>query len=283
MNRDRKKVAMDEPVIEVRNINKSFRVQRPLMSWILSGFSRQKRIQALENVSFTVTGAQILAVAGPNGAGKTTLLRILADLLEPEGGSVRLCGQNMNGDMTQIRRRIGYISSDERSFFWRLSGRQNLEFFASLYRMSRNRTEKKIDEMLELFGLKRKSEQLFRDYSAGTRKKFAIIRGLLHEPQILLLDEVTNSLDRDSASLVKHLIRSYISKNQNRAAVWSTHRMEEIREMCDRLLTIERGRVSKCCRANEIESMPSGYKQQTGNKDKADNCMAQVSGEKKYA
>ena len=274
---------MGEPVIEVHNINKSFRVQRPLMSWILSGFSRQKRIQALENVSFTVTGAQILAVAGPNGAGKTTLLRILADLLEPEGGSVRLCGHNMNGGMTQIRRRIGYISSDERSFFWRLSGRQNLEFFASLYRMSRKRTGKRIDEMLELFGLKRKSEQLFRDYSAGTRKKFAIIRGLLHEPKILLLDEVTNSLDCDSASLVKHLIRSYISKDQNRAAVWSTHRTEEIREICDRLLTIDQGRVRKCCQAHEIEAGQSGQKQLKWIPDSADDCMVQLSGEIKYA
>jgi ABC-2 type transport system ATP-binding protein len=274
---------MGKTVIEVHNINKSFRVQRPLMSWILSGFSRQKRIQALENVSFTVTGTQILAVEGPNGAGKTTLLRILADLLEPDSGSVCLCGQNMNGDMAHIRRRIGYISSDERSFFWRLSGRQNLEFFASLYRMSRNRTGKRIDEMLELFGLKRKSEQLFRDYSAGTRKKFAIIRGLLHEPQILLLDEVTNSLDCESAAIVKHLIRSYVSKEQNRAAVWSTHRTEEIREICDSVLTIEWGIVRKCCQANEIESMPSWQKQLKWTPDSEDDCMIQLPGEKKYA
>ncbi len=264
---------MTEPVIEINNINKSFSVSRPIMSWVLSGFSRQKRIQALENVSFKVTGTQILAVAGPNGAGKTTLLRILADLLEPDSGSVRLCGKNINGDMTHIRRRIGYISSDERSFFWRLSGRQNLEFFASLYRMSRSRTRNRIDDMLQLFGLKRKSEQLFRDYSAGTRKKFAIIRGLLHEPQILMLDEVTNSLDCDSAALVKHLIRSYVSKKQNRAAVWSTHRTEEISEICDSLLIIERGKVRKCSLTNEIQSMSS----------KTEDCMIQLPGEKKYA
>jgi ABC-2 type transport system ATP-binding protein len=143
----------------------------------------------------------------------------------------------------RMRSNIGYVSSDERSFFWRLTGRQNLKFFARLYGVSGPLADKRIKKLLKLFAVEERADQLFRDYSTGTRKKFALARALVHQPKVLLLDEVTNSLDSDSAQSAKSLVREYISSEHGRVGVWSTHRFEEIVEICDKVLVIDKGCV----------------------------------------
>ncbi|HUW18901.1 MAG TPA: ABC transporter ATP-binding protein [Sedimentisphaerales bacterium] len=245
---------MAVPVVEVQDLEKYFEVVRPLYMRFLSPFASKERIRAVRAVSFAVGSGEILGVVGPNGAGKTTLLRILADLLEPDGGWVKLCGQRLSKSKCEFRSTIGYVSSDERSFFWRLSGRQNLEFFSRLYGMSRSEARGRITEMLEKFGLTKKADQLFRDYSAGTRKKFALIRALVYQPKVILLDEVTNSLDPPSARSVKSLAREYVSSGDGRAGVWSTHRLEEVGEICDKALVINRGAVKFFGSVNELKN-----------------------------
>ena len=233
---------MTSTVVEAENLKKYFAVDRPLHKQVLSPFVARKIVRALDGVSFSIESGEILGIVGPNGAGKTTLLRILANLLEADGGRVRLCGEELNNDH-RIRAHIGYVSSDERSFFWRLTGTQNLECFAGLYGVRRRIARKRIDELLSKFGLEEKTDQRFGDYSAGTRKKFALVRALIHRPKMLLLDEVTNSLDSSSARSAKSLVRDYVSAEDGRVAVWSTHRFEEIGEICDKVLTISKGRV----------------------------------------
>ena len=237
------------PVVAVENVSKYFAVGRRLAPFVTT-----KKHWALLEVSFSVEPGQILGVVGPNGAGKTTLLRIVADLLEADHGSTRICGQKLNKSTRSLRGKIGYVSSDERSFFWRLSGRQNLEFFSHLYGVPKMQAHKKIRTMLELFGLEGEAEQFFRDYSTGTRKKFALIRALLHEPELLLLDEVTNSLDPASAESVKSLVREYTSSRPGRASIWSTHRLEEIDELCDKVLAINKGRAEFFGCPDKLES-----------------------------
>jgi len=234
---------MSSVILEARNIDKDFVVARSLGRQLLNPFGARKVIQALSAVTFRIKSGEILAVVGPNGAGKTTLLRILADLLEPDRGWVKLCGHKLNGRGHCLRNKIGYVSSDERSFFWRLTGKQNLQFFARLYGIPGLEARRTITAMLKVFGVEEKASQLFRDYSTGTRKKFALIRALLHQPSILLLDEVTNSLDPPSAKSVKSLVREYVSGRSGCAGVWSTHRLEEIDEICDKVLVINKGRV----------------------------------------
>jgi len=231
-------------VIEVSNVTKSFTVERPLHKQLFALFSPSRKVPALKNISFYVSSGEILGVLGPNGAGKTTLLRILADLLQADYGRLRICGRDSGRKNRGIRSRIGYVSSDERSFFWRLSGRHNLEFFARLYDIPRELSQNRIEQMLQTFQLKQKSQELFRDYSTGTRKKFSLIRALIHQPDILLLDELTNSLDAGSARKVKSLVRSYICDRPDRAAIWSTHRFEEIEQVCDRVLIIDKGSMN---------------------------------------
>jgi ABC-2 type transport system ATP-binding protein len=234
---------MNAPLLEVQQITKRFVVERPLHRQILAPFAAREQIIALKKVSFSTEPGEILGVVGPNGAGKTTLLRILADLLEPDHGSVTLCGHRLGAKQYHLRGRIGYVSSDERSFFWRLTGKQNLDFFSRLYGLSGPGARRRIAAFLELFGLQEKATHLFRDYSSGTRKKFALIRAIVHQPALLLLDEVTNSLDPPSAERVKSFVREYVCNADNRTGVWSTHRLEEIAEVCDKVLMIDKGTI----------------------------------------
>lgn len=232
---------MTDAVVEVQDLTKHFVVEPPLYKQLLAPFVTKQKTLVLERVSFSIKPGEILGVVGPNGAGKTTLLRMLADLLEPDGGWIAVCGQRLNKRKCHLRRHIGYVSSDERSFFWRLSGRQNLEFFARLYGVRRSEARTRINALLETFDVANKANQLFLRYSTGIRKKFALIRAFVHQPPVVLLDEVTNSLDPHSAQSVKSWVRAYISRHDRGAALWSTHRLEEISEICDKVLLIKNG------------------------------------------
>jgi len=234
---------MATPVVEIRNVTKKFFVTKPFYKRMLNPFGVRKKIFALKDVSFGIEAGQILGVVGPNGAGKTTLIKILADVLEADSGRIMLCGRELHKYNRCLRSRIGYVSSDERSFFWRLTGRQNLEFFGRLYGLSAKETLGRVPQILEEFNFEKRADQLFRDYSTGMRKKIAVMRALLHQPQIVLLDEVTNSLDPASAGMVKTFIRKYVSGQAYCASIWSTHRLEEIAEVCDKVIIIENGKV----------------------------------------
>ncbi len=238
-------------VVQAQDIEKHFVVARPLYEHVLSPLTNKKMICALKGISFSINSGEILGIVGPNGAGKTTLLRILANLLEADSGSVKLSGQELNSE-PRVRANIGYVSSDERSFFWRLTGRQNLQFFARLYGVGRRTAGRRIAKLLNLFDIEEKASQLFRDYSTGTRKKFALARALIHQPRVLLLDEVTNSLDSNSAQSAKSLVREYVSAGNGRVGVWSTHRFEEIDEICDKVLVINKGNVRFFGNASDI-------------------------------
>lgn len=223
-------------------MTKKFLIAQPFYKRMLSPFKTPENFFALRDVSFNIDAGQILGVVGPNGAGKTTLIKILADVLETDSGQIMLCGRELRKYSRFLRGRIGYVSSDERSFFWRLTGRQNLEFFGRLYGLSPKKILDRVSWILKEFNFEKKADQLFRDYSTGMRKKIAVMRALLHQPHIVLLDEVTNSLDPTSAGMVKTFIRKYVS-DQACASVWSTHRLEEIAEVCDKVIIIENGEI----------------------------------------
>jgi ABC-2 type transport system ATP-binding protein len=230
-------------VLEAVNLGKNYLRALPLYKQVLLPFSKRQKVQALDSVNICIESGQILGVVGPNGAGKTTLLRIFADILEPDSGVVSICGQTLGKKGCRIRSRIGFVSGDERSFFWRLTGRENLEFFARLYGLSRPQAKKRLAKLFEEFGFEEKADHLFMDYAAGMRKKVSVMRALLHGPSLLLLDEVTNSLDMVSATMVKEMVRRYVSGQKGCAAVWCTHRLEEISQICDRVVTLDAGRI----------------------------------------
>ena len=231
---------MTAKVIEASNLTKYFGAGGLLRD----RQSKNRRKCVLDRMSFHLEAGDILGLVGPNGAGKTTLIRILADLLEPDTGTVKILGQTVLASGNYLRKHIGYVSSDERNCFWRLSGKANLEFFGKLYGLSYQQAKRRTSELLSFFSFEKHANQLFRDYSTGMRKKISIMRALLHRPAILLLDEATNSLDRDSIRVIKAVVHEYVSEKENRAAIWSTHRQEEIRQICNKMLLLESGKVS---------------------------------------
>jgi ABC-2 type transport system ATP-binding protein len=245
-------------VLEAVNLKKIYYRELSLYKQILLPFSRRQQVKALDCVNICIESGQILGVVGSNGAGKTTLLRILADLLEPDEGTVSICGQTTSKRGYQIRSKIGYVSSDERSFFWRLTGRENLEFFARLYGLFCAQAKIKTAMLIEEFGFEKKADHLFKDYSAGMRKKVSVMRAMLHQPSLLLLDEVTNSLDPDSVKMVKDMVRRYVSENKDRAAVWSTHRLEEVSQICDKVVIIDSGKIVSGGFAEDFTSSSTG-------------------------
>jgi len=240
---------MESVILEVSELTKYFFYSaglvatggRGLFSRLFRSLGSAGKIAALKKVSFSLEEGEVVGLVGPNGAGKTTLLRIIADLLSASSGVVRICGDEVGSDGGVLRGEVGYVSGDERSFFWRLSGRDNLRFFGRLYGLSGAEIDRRIEELLEEFGFESEADRFFRDYSAGMRKQVGLMRCFLHCPRLLLFDEATNNLDPSFSESVRSRVRDYVSRGRGRAAVWSTHNLGETIEFCDRIIALDEG------------------------------------------
>jgi ABC-2 type transport system ATP-binding protein len=195
----------------------------------------------LLDVSFSIASGEILALVGPNGAGKTTLLKILATLITPSDGTALICGKDLGRDWLEIKRVMGFVSSEERSFYWRLTARQNLRFFASLYGIDKER-EKRIDMLLEAVGLEGKGNLRFREYSTGMKQALGIARGMLHDPPVLLLDEPTRSLGPKIARSVRNLLHD-LAKQAGKAILVASQNLNELEALADQFAILHRGTV----------------------------------------
>ena len=202
-----------------------------------------KGTRALSDVSFTVSRGEMVGLLGPNGAGKTTLLKIIATLLYPSAGRVEALGADVFAKSTRTRGMMGLVTCDERSFYWRLTGRQNLLFFASLFRVSRQRAEARIGELLDALGLADAADRPYHGYSSGMKQKLAIARGLLSDPQIMLYDEPTRSLDPLSARNIRHWIMERRRRSSQQTHMIATNTLHEAELLCDRVLIINHGRI----------------------------------------
>ncbi len=201
---------------------------------------RFERKLALDGVSFAVPAGSIHALLGPNGAGKTTLTRILAGLLVPTGGTVRVLGSPADSSR-EFRRLIGLVPSGDRSFYLRISGLENLAFFARLHGMRRRNAVRRSLEVLEQVGLSDAAKTRVGFYSHGMQKRLSVARALLADPPILLVDEATHDLDPDGAHRVRELIAECASRGA--AVVWATQRLDEIRGLADRVTLIAQGNL----------------------------------------
>lgn len=204
---------------------------------------RASKMEALRDISFSVFPGETLGLLGPNGAGKTTLLKIISTLLYPTAGRVEFFGRSVYENTVWARKATGLITCDERSFYARLTGRQNLGFFACLFGLPKKTSNQRIAELLETLGLTESADRPYQSYSSGMRQKMAIARGLLSEPRIALYDEPTRSLDPLSA----RNIRSWIQNNRQRwpeqVRILATNQLVEAEMLCDRILVLNRGLV----------------------------------------
>ena len=211
--------ATDEPALSLAGLRRDFD-ERP----------------ALDGVDLTLNKGESLVVLGPNGAGKTTLLRILATLLRPSGGEVRVLGARLPGEAWKARGRIGFLGH-EALLYRDLSGRENLRFHAKLHGLRGEAAETRIDALLAAVGMERRAEQRVAELSAGMRQRLAICRCILHEPELLLLDEPDSNLDAEGRELARELI----GPGEGRSRVLVTHDPERALPDSDQVLRLGAG------------------------------------------
>jgi ABC-2 type transport system ATP-binding protein len=212
-------------------------------------------MRALDGVSLTIAAGGAFGLLGPNGAGKTTLLKILAGLVTPNAGSVTVSGIDAIRHPGRTRDVLMYVSGEERSLYWRLTGRDNLTFYAHLVEVPARRVEARVGEVLAIVGLEDKADEQVMRYSSGMKHRLAIARGLLSDPEILLLDEPTRSLDPLSARRLWNFIKDVVIGQHGRSVVIATHNMEEAAYLCSRVAILHNGRVRACDTVDRVSAM----------------------------
>jgi ABC-2 type transport system ATP-binding protein len=228
--------------IEAVGLSKRFRQLRGYRDLVLYPL-RERTTVAVDSIDLAIGEGQLFGLLGENGAGKTTLIRMLSTTLLPTAGTARVAGHDVVAEPHRVRERIGLVSGDERTFYWRLTGRQNLEFFAALYHVPRAVAAERIDRLLQTLGVTGFAEARFDSYSTGTRQKFAIARGLLTEPRILFLDEPTRALDPIAADEVRRYVTRHVVAELGTTVLLATHTLAEAEAMCDRIAIIRRGKL----------------------------------------
>jgi ABC-2 type transport system ATP-binding protein len=209
---------------------------------ICKTYPGQQRVQALQRVSFAVPAGEMAVLLGPNGAGKTTLFKILATLLRPDSGEALLSGISW-ARSTAVRQKIGVITDPDRSFFWRLSGRENLRFFATAYNLHGHAFQQRLDDLTERLHLGAFIQRPVGQLSSGQRGRLALARALFHQPAVLLLDEPSRSLDPAAADDFMQLLGDYLQQQPQASILLSTHRLGAVAPFAHRVLIMVQGRL----------------------------------------
>ena len=199
-------------------------------------------VQALHPVSFAVAAGEMVVVLGPNGAGKTTLFKILATLLKPDAGAAWVAGLPLSHSR-EVRARVGVITDPDRSFFWRLDGRENLRFFAAAYGLHGPAFARRLDELIVALDMGAFIHRRVGKLSSGQRGRLALARALFHQPTVLLLDEPTRSLDPTAAGDFMHLLGDYLHEHPHASVLLSTHRLGAVAPFVRRALIMNQGHL----------------------------------------
>lgn len=238
-------------VIEVRNLKREF---VKFFGWIPK---KVDKVVAVDGISFSVKKGEIFGLLGENGAGKTTTIKMLITLLAPTDGVCKVLGFDTYKEAKKIRPNINFVFGGEMGVYRRLSGRDNLLYFAGLYKLKGKEAQKKADELLKLVGLESVSDKLVETYSKGMIQRLQIARGLINDPEIIFMDEPTIGLDPIGANLLRNIIREM--KKSGKTVVLTTHNMSEADELCDKIAIINKGKIV-------AYDTPTGLKEEYGRK-----------------
>jgi ABC-2 type transport system ATP-binding protein len=208
---------------------------------------------AVNGVSLDVQQGELFGLLGPNGAGKTTFIKLLCTMIVPSSGTASILGNDLH-DEQRIREMVGLASGDERSFYWRLTGRENLEFFGVLYGLGERAAKNRTRELLSQVDLSDMADRPVRTYSSGQKQRLSIARALLHHPRVLFLDEPTRSLDPTAADRLHHFIRAELLAREGMTIVLTTHRLDEAELLSNRIGIMNRGRLEAVGAPAELRS-----------------------------
>ena len=224
-----------KPVIHTRDVRRVFESRKGFF------FNELVRTEALKGVDLDVDPGEIFGLLGPNGAGKTTFTKIVSTLLLPTSGTVEVLGFDVTREAAKLRPRIGLVLGGERGLYNRISARENLRYFADLYGVPIEHRDRRIAEVLERVDLVEAADRRVEEFSRGMKQKLHLARGILHEPEVLFLDEPTIGLDPKSARETRKLIRSLVADGVT--IFLTTHYMFEAEELCQRIAVLSRGRI----------------------------------------
>ena len=248
---------MQDEAISVDRLTKTY-PSRGLVRRLLGRGSGAAGTEALRGVSLHVHRGEAVGLLGPNGAGKTTLLEILAALLLPTSGEVRVCGYDMSRHPARLKEQTAYCGSVAQSFYPRLTGAQNLEFFAILNDLAPRVARVRIQEVLGLVGLERDGQTTFQCYSDGMKQRLALARVLLDDAPVVLLDEPTKTLDPQKQLERQQFIRRTLVDELGRTVLLVTHDLSEAEAVCDRVVLLREGTVVRVGAPAEMSTVEMG-------------------------
>jgi len=240
-------------VIVTENLSKIYRTR--ISKGLLK--KEEKIVEALKGVSFEVMNGEIFGLLGPNGAGKTTLIKILTTLLIPDKGRAFVNGFDVLREPKKVKASIGVMLMGERSLYWKLTGRENLEYFAALYKIPSDVARKRINEIVEFLGIQDFIDRLVETYSSGQKMLLAFAKALINDAPLLFLDEPTVAMDPKNAAMIRSKIRQ-LNKELGKTILLTTHLMHEAETLCNRVAIIDKGRIIAIGTPDELKETLRG-------------------------
>ena len=244
--------------IETINLTKTFLSEKEeeskkLLDHLMRRDRKHEIKVAVDHVNMKVGSGELFGLLGPNGAGKTTMIKMLCTLIYPTEGTALVNGYDVRKEGFMVRRSISTVLGPERGFWWRLSGRQNLEFLAAMYDVPRSVAAKRIGELLKLLDMERDADRTFQKYSMGQKRKLTLAKALLPDAAVLLLDEPTIGLDPTISRDIRKFIREKVVREDGKTVLLTTHYMEEADQICDKIAIIHEGKVAAVGTPSEIK------------------------------
>lgn len=233
---------LDDVSVRVHQLTKRFPARRA-WSELLRAPMATRWVTSVDAVSFEVARGEFFGLLGPNGAGKTTLLKMLATFVTPDSGVAEVEGVDVSDDPDRARALVVPVIASERSLYWRLTARENLQLFARLWRVPAREIDARVEDVLGVVDLRDTAEKLVGQFSSGMMQRLLIARALLADPRVLLLDEPTRSLDPVSARSFRRFLREELAERRQCAVIIATHSAEEAFDLCHRVAVLDRGRL----------------------------------------